>query len=63
MKNYDLVRQQAWKRIETLRAQKQNIEPTKNPEDLATNKSAEDLSKITWVGSREELMEHLLKAR
>jgi hypothetical protein len=63
MKNYDLVRQQAWKRIEALRAQKQNIAPTKNTGAPAPSNSAEDLSKITWVGSREELMEHLLKAR
>ena len=62
MKNYDLIRQQAWKRIEAHRAQKQSAEATTS--DAPSNKeAADDLSKLTYFDSRAALMEHLLKAR
>ena len=62
MKNYDLIRQQAWKRIEAYRAQKQSAEAT-TTKAPANNEPADELSKLTYFDSRAALMEHLLKAR
>jgi hypothetical protein len=62
MKNYDLIRQQAWKRIEAHRAQKQSAEAT-TTKAPANKEPADDFSKLTYFDSREALMEHLLKAR